>query len=538
MKKEILSKLGIMILCSLGVSLIIEKFIYPEEPIEWFRYITNFGISFICIILFYLISKIIYKKDIDSKLIKRFDNLSINKIFTFLAIIFGVTFSILFPLGQIPDEITHINMIYEDRNLDIEFSDIDDNYTGYKNLNKKNKKIDTSNYFDLSKRIDTDLKLTIPNLKIIRHFPQYIGTLIGETLSLPMFIYLTLCELLALSFYIVICNIALKKMPFKKNLMMLIMLLPICIQQMASFSYDVVLNSFSFLFIAYILNLKFIKDKIKFSDIIKLIIFLLIIAICKLPYIILGLLIFILPANKFEFKLKSKVITYEYIKEKIKKHKYIYLTILVIALVFACIVAYKILAKIYIGKILLASIFNIIDTLSLFKRSIDMFLTYYLETIVGNLGIFNVDTSLIFEVFVYISLLLVTFFNFKIVKGKLKANKINFTKKDIIIIYITVILLIYIIILSMFEWTLYCTKIPGYKTFNISEIGDYITKLPYIGGVQGRYFIPVLPLILLPLNSVKITNKLVKINPIVYQIIYYIIVFVYLVIILLNRYWI
>lgn len=90
----------------------------------------------------------------------------------------------------------------------------------------------------------------------------------------------------------------------------------------------------------------------------------------------------------------------------------------------------------------------------------------------------------------------------------------------------------------MFEWTLYCTKIPGYKTFNISEIGDYITKLPYIGGVQGRYFIPVLPLILLPLNSVKITNKLVKINPIVYQIIYYIIVFVYLVIILLNRYWI
>ena len=55
MKREILSKLGIMILCSLGVSLIIEKFIYPEEPIEWFRYITNFGISFICIILFYLI---------------------------------------------------------------------------------------------------------------------------------------------------------------------------------------------------------------------------------------------------------------------------------------------------------------------------------------------------------------------------------------------------------------------------------------------------------------------------------------------------
>ena len=90
----------------------------------------------------------------------------------------------------------------------------------------------------------------------------------------------------------------------------------------------------------------------------------------------------------------------------------------------------------------------------------------------------------------------------------------------------------------MFEWTLYCTKSPNYKSLSIAELGDYINRLPYIGGVQGRYFVPILPLILLPLSSFKITDKLLRINPIVYQIIYYVVLYVYLVIVLLNRYWI
>lgn len=537
-KKRLISG-GLVLSISFIISLIIEKFIFPDEPMNFVRLLINFGISAILITLFVFINNIIYKNDVDSKIINKFKNVTINKVFICISAIIGVTFSFCFPLTQIPDEITHINMIYEERNLDIKFSDIDDGYSGYESLSKNDhNKVNKNKYFDLSKKVDIGLKLSIPNLTIIRHFPQYIGMLIGEMLHLPVFLYLTLCELFALAFYIIICNLALKKIPFKKSLMMFIMLLPICCQQMSSFSYDVVLNSFCFLFIAYIMNLKFSKEKITVNDIFILLAFLLIISICKVPYAILGLLVFILPLHKFEFKTKKKTITFENIKTIISKHKTFYLIFAIVLAIMFCIVAYQILSRIYIGKVLLASIFNLTDTLQLYKRSIDIFLPYYLETIVGNLGIFNVDISLLFEIFVYISLILVTFFNYKIVKNRLKVEKINFSKKDYIIIYSIVILFIYLIILSMFEWTLYCTKIPNYKSLSIAELGDYINRLPYIGGVQGRYFVPILPLILLPLSSFKITDKLLRINPIVYQIIYYVVLYVYLVIVLLNRYWI
>lgn len=523
---------------SLIISLMMEKFIYSNEPIDFNRFFINFGISIILIILFILINNIIYKNNIDSKIIKKFKNVTINKVFICISIIIGITFSFCFPLTQIPDEITHINMIYEERNLDIKFSDIDDGYSGYEDLSENDhNKVNKNEYFDLSKKIDTGLRLSIPKLTIIRHFPQYIGMLIGEMLHLPVFLYLTLCELFALAFYIAICNLALKKIPFKKPLMMFIMLLPICCQQMSSFSYDVVLNSFCFLFIAYIMNLKFAKEKITMRDILILLGCLLVISICKIPYVLLGLLVFILPLHKFEFKTKKRTITFENIKNIINKHKKLYLIIAIVLIIIFCISAYQVLSRIYIGKIFLASILNFTDTLQLFKRSLDIFLPYYLETIVGNLGIFNVDTSLLFEIFVYISLILVAFFNYKVVKNKLKVEKINFNIKDNIIIYCVVVLFVYVIILSMYEWTLYCTKIPNYKSFTIAELGDYISKLPYIGGVQGRYFVPILPLILIPLSSSKITNKLLRINPIVYQIIYYLILYVYLIIVLLNRYW-
>lgn len=533
MKNKIIFVLK-LILISLLFSLIIEKFVYSMEPFFLNRFIVNF----VVIICLMMLVDFVNKKNGDLIIIKKFKNMTINKIFIFLASIIGITFSVCFPLTQIPDEITHINMIYEERNLDIKFSDINNDYSGFDDISKnENNIVQKSKYFNLSKKIDIGIKLTIPKISIIRHFPQYIGMLIGELLHLPVFFYLTLCELFALAFYIFVCNIALKKMPFKKSLMMFIMLLPVCSQQMSSFSYDVVLNSVCFLFIAYIMDLKFKKDKILIKDILILLLCLSIIFICKMPYVLLALLVFVLPFSKFEFKTKKINITYDNIKKVLKKYKIICFIVSLIFLAVSGIIAYKVLLKMSIGRILIASLLNFKDTLLLFKRSISIFLPYYLETIVGNLGIFNVNTSSIFEFFVYISLFIITFFNYKIVKNKILIENIKFSKRDNLIIYCIVILFIYIIILSMFEWTMYCTKIPNYHNLTVSQLGDYIRKLPYIGGVQGRYFIPIIPLILIPLNSSKITEKLLKLNPFIYQIVYYFIFYIYLTIVLLNRYW-
>ena len=361
--------------------------------------------------------------------------------------------------------------------------------------------------------------------------------LIGEVFHFPVFIYITFAEFCALAFYIFICTIALKKMPFKKNLMMCIMLLPVAVQQMGSFSYDVVLNCFCFLFIAYIMELKFIKKYIKLSDIIKLILILVVIAICKIPYAILGLLFFLLPIQKFEVNFFSKKLNVVNIIEKVKKHKVVFVLCAVILLLVFILFGLKILQKMSIGKVLIASLRSPVDTLKLYVRTIQMFFSYYLDTIVGNLGWFDTKFPLFFEVFVYFSLILITFIQSN-KQGDDSSNHNCFKRWEKIFIYVIVLILVYVVILSMFLWTLYCTHIANHDFLSIKQYQYYIKIIPYIGGVQGRYFLPIIPLIFLPIDSKRMWNIINKINPITYQAIYYMLLLIVMIIVLLNRYWI
>jgi len=490
---------------------------------------------FICIVFNLVVvymTKYFYKIEIDKKFKKNFKKITINKAFVICASIIGITFSILYPLYQIPDELTHINMIYSERNLKINFVDINHGYgKTEKIMTNPNEIVKYDKYFDLSKKIDYGFKFKIPSITVIRHLPQAIGMMIGEILHLPVLLFITTCELCALFFYIFICNKALKKMPYKKNLLMLIMLLPVCAQQMASFSYDVVLNCICFLFISTIFDIKFSKKKINGKDLLSLLIMLLIIGICKIPYILLGFLLLLLPYKKLEIKFQKRTIKYNDIKAFIKKHKRIFSVILFILIPLSLFITYKILIKISIGRVLIASIIHPISTLKLYIRTLKLHIGTYFETIVGNLGWFDVKVSILFEIFVYLSLFIFTFNNLNVLKNKFK-------KWELITIYLFFFIFAYIIILSMFEWTLMCTNIPNYNKLSVEQLANYIKIIPYIGGVQGRYFIPIIPVILFPLNSEKISNKLLKINPLFYNLIYFIIYFVYLTVVLLNRYWI
>lgn len=373
----------------------VEEIIFLHSSFNIKRFIIIFAIE----ILLFLISLFLRKLKIEEIMNKKKKTLEFY--FVILGSIIGISFSFAIPWNEIPDEATHINLIYEERNLNIKFKDINNGYNVAPQLvNEVPVKVDKENYFDFSKKIDSGIMFSIPKLTIIRHFAQYIGMLFGELMHLPVIMYLTLCELTALAFYLFICYKSLKKMPFKKNMMMFIMLLPVCCQQMSSFSYDVVLNSFCFLYFASILNLKFTKENITLKDILLLLLMIGVIAICKIPYIILSLLLFLLPLNKLKISFKNKTLNYKDIREHFVKHKIIYLLIFLVSLFAIIYIAYKVLLKISIGRVLIASILDFKGTLNLLYRSIRMFYSFYLETIVGNLGLFNIKTSLFFELFI------------------------------------------------------------------------------------------------------------------------------------------
>ena len=337
----------------------------------------------IIFILIMLILKFISKIK-DNKL----NNINIYKSFLFFSIFFGIIFSILMPLYQTPDELTHINMIYQELNYkNIDLSDNFRNYADMSNVVRNVKrKVNVDKYFDLSKRINIKPQLHIPKISIIRHLPQAIGLIISMILNLPIFITITLCETLAVLLYSFVCYKALKLMPFKKYVLAFIMLLPISIQQFSSFSYDATLNCFCFIFIAYILHIKYVKEQFDIMDFLKLIGIALIIAVTKIPYVLLFLLILLIPLKKYNFNLKFIIIDYQYLK----KHKKSIIIILCIFLPILLYFVYKVLTKIIIGKILLCTIRHPIISYKLIRQTTNIFFGNYILTLIGKLSWFDV----------------------------------------------------------------------------------------------------------------------------------------------------
>lgn len=315
---------------------------------------------------------------------------------------------------------------------------------------------------------------------------------------------------------------------------MVIMLLPICLQQMASVSYDVMLMSISFLYIATIFNLKFSQKEIKIKDLLLLVLYLIIIIICKLPYGVLGLLIFLLPLSKIKIKIFMFNFNGNEVQEKIYKHKFISYMIFILFLFVCVFLIYKYLLSVNSGRVLIASLMHSFDTVILLARTIKHYSWFYADSIVGRFGLFNVNTNFIIDILIIFSVFIISMFNYKIVDNKIEEETIKLTKKDICIIYVTFFILVYFIILAMFEWTLFAIGMGDYNNMCINRAAYYLKTIKLIGGVQGRYFVPILPLLFIPLSN----KKLLKLNPILFQIIYYCLLGIYMIVLLLFRFWI
>ena len=437
-------------------------------------------------------------------------------IFIILSLVFGIMFSILIPLYQVPDEETHINSIYSFLGEEKNFLSETEYYGDTSRItNNYQEKVNLEKYFDFSKKINVLEEVKFVDFHIVRYLPQTIGIIISEIFNFPIVVSITLSEILAVLFYTTICLIALKKMPIKKEILMMIMLLPMSVQQMGSFSYDMILNAFSFLFIAYILHLKLEKEKIKNIDLIKLIMMIGIIAIVKIPYILLGLLIFTLPREKIFFL------------SKFKKKKINWLLFMLITLLFG-IVFYKYLITISYVKVILAFVLNPVGGVKLILRTILHSIKFYITTLLGNFGWFDVPVFNGFYVFIIFSILFVSLLS--------NYDKKIFNQKEKLFILIFAIIFFFIIMISMFDWTLYYNGINT-SNFTILDYTNYISSLKYILGVQGRYLIPIVPLLLILINfdiNIKNKSKILML----YQYLYYVVIFVYMFIVILNRYWI
>lgn len=135
-------------------------------------------------------------------------------------------------------------------------------------------------------------------VSLLSYFPQIVAMLISRVLHLNNITWLILGRMFALFIYLAFGYLALKYIPFAKNAMLILMLGPTALQEAASFSYDSVLNTTSFLFIGYVLYIAYKKEKIRKWDFIILIVLAFILSPIKVVYLLLTVLVLLIPNVK------------------------------------------------------------------------------------------------------------------------------------------------------------------------------------------------------------------------------------------------
>jgi uncharacterized membrane protein len=231
-----------------------------------------------------------------------------QNIFLFFSLLAGLLLVFVTPPLQVPDEQSHfyrsyqlseLNVYQYDRTVPKALSTLSDFSSGmnFKPLVKTtNKEIMAQSKI----RIDPLDRLQVRTLgMVVPMIPQTLGIGIGKLFhSSPLWL-LYWGRILNLLAAVVLIYFAIRISPVQKWIFFLLGLMPMTLFQLSSLSYDAISLSLTFFVIAFNLNLAFNKLKtIRTADLVILFISCFLLAMCKLPYFIAGFLFILVPVTK------------------------------------------------------------------------------------------------------------------------------------------------------------------------------------------------------------------------------------------------
>ncbi|MBQ4521714.1 MAG: DUF2142 domain-containing protein [Lachnospiraceae bacterium] len=135
---------------------------------------------------------------------------------------------------------------------------------------------------------------------IMGHLPGAMGITVARLLKLNKSMLLMLGRFMGLLFYCFCIFWAVKKMPFGKMVLFVISMFPMTLEESSSFGYDLVVNGFVFFITAYILNLIYEKQKVSVKDIVLVSLIMFLFAPCKAIYIFVAGLWILIPKEKLQ----------------------------------------------------------------------------------------------------------------------------------------------------------------------------------------------------------------------------------------------
>ena len=451
------------------------------------------SILFICELVFFFIIK------------KYFNSNKIHKIYLILVIFFGIFYIALFPPDGVPDDRSDYNRSLEVSEFHL-VSEMRDVYVGREHPNNITTFFEPGTYKDMAKKMDLKLEgeksfLNFANKALyafLCYIPQAIGVFIGRIFNLPIIVQVILGKMCNFAMFVTLTYLSIKYIPNKKNLIMLVCLIPMTMQSAASLSPDCMIIALSIALVSFISWARVTKKIFEKKHFIVLSLLLLFLSVCKIVYLPFCFLILLIPKECY----------------KNMKNKMIYtISILLISIIISYIwlkicTPFLYSFTVYRGsnpeeqlKYILSNPFNYIKVL--------------LKTVIRNskiitegmfglyLGKYTITTSRFLAYFSWVLVIVLLIIN----------NNRKFILKNIEKIYVGLIIIgttILMLTALYLQWT------PVY------EDG--------VGGIQGRYFIPLIPLLslfLLSNHKEEKTNHLVITTMLVFNLVSLVFIFNY-----------
>lgn len=414
-----------------------------------------------------------------------------EQVFVLLATAFGLLYAIFWSPYSCPDEAAHISTVYYYSSEILQEPTVDEKGETlfeeadfiYPPSEKTPGKYSYYLYQFIGEDIENGEELVtqgrapLTGMSPINYAPQVIATTIVRALDGGSIMWLLLGRVFALMLYVICGYFAIKWMPFAKRALLVLLLGPSAIQQAASFSYDCVLNCCAMIFVAYALHLAYEKQKVAVKDWLILGISSVILSPIKVIYIVLLLLIVLIP---------NKKISTSNLKALLAKASLFFINIVSIVVMRTSSVVAITTSTVTeagapgydIGMILS----NPLKVFVLWANTLRVKPADYLRHIFGGVEFANN---------VSISWFIILGFYILLVLALLVEDKERIIDMKGRLVSIIITLGLFVAILLVFTLAKDCTSI--YSTNVI--------------GIQGRYFIPFLPLLFTAIQSKNIVVK-------------------------------
>lgn len=437
--------------------------------------------------------------------------LDIAKFFLIYSLIIGVVISLILPIGQTPDELVHMKQMCDSFGMHGAYDQYVDAVYTY-NLAEsaiQGEKIDTikletTNQIHFNKEeISFSPKF---NLQFLSYVPTFIGFILGYIFNAPISICMWLGEFFNLIFAAIIGSASLKYMPIKKEMLLAVMLLPMCVHQYASINYDAILLPLCFLLTAYCLYLKIEAEEVKILNIVIVLALMFVIATIKPPYALIGLIILGIPSEKINIRFGKL----DCGKLLGLVQKYWYISI-ILAIIVGALGLFVLKDQRYISLIV-TSILQPVHYLRLLYHTITYYFEFFYISAIGNFGYLSMPLPKVLVWIIYILLIVYAVLPIHLASEKIKnsdkssdntTNAITIGDKLLYIAISFVIFNMVFIAMISHSFLLY-----GLQYGPLSATMASFTSIGRIEGVQGRYFIPFMPLLLLCINDLFKNSKL------------------------------